>query len=410
MSHTLKLRRTIVYACYATISLTACKKEQGYTTTQPSPKTSHTKARVLENDDQTLADIQAFYLSVQNIRDSKDQGLNLASLDDAEFLTEATYNYYAARMNYDHDVQRVELSVLEPAVREGILMKDVADAFWKIKAQLMDAYNKIDYKEKGLASFDLKLTVIDEKTLSFDVIATIKSNPSPDVPSELINRINWATGASNHAWDAKTSSPQLFNTGSGDGQADLVSGLVSGINSTKPNAATVLRQLGISNYWHGTQPSIAYGQLIVNRQYVSKSDNLYTGSNTGGLVSDYNTQQIYGYINTRIWSCYEFTPVDASKVYKKWLTTPNLNFYLGFVPQIIDEGKNNLVIPPNSGLNNSSYTFVDLHVIWNPMSNPQQDPNLWNNQPFINQNHTYQMTYGVITGIALPPTGGLETM
>jgi len=394
---TKKKRRVLTLGLLLATTFTACKKDE---VSGLKPNTS--ASRSLNDDRQVLSDIQTFYQNMRNIRDGKDPGGNLISIEDAEFLTEASYNYYVARNDYKYATTAVNFSIQEPMSSEGILMKSVTDAFWKIKTNLMNTYNQINFDGKGLALFDLKLSVVDSKTIRFDVYATIKTGPAPSLPVDEIGGMQTVSGAMNHAWFSQSSdpSPTGGNPGSG-GQCDLDllnnAPVANSQNSSLPGAATVLRTLGINNYWNGNQPAIYYGQLIAYQQTISRYDD-YTdpGAVIGAPVSDYNQRQIPGYINSRIWSCWMDFSGNPYTIYKYWLTTPNLNFYLGFVPTIIDESKHNLVMPPNSGLSQNSYILDDLGVL--AVIPPINSGNGY---------HLYKITFGVVTGIALPPGGSL---
>ncbi|PZF72589.1 hypothetical protein [Taibaiella soli] len=414
----LRKKTLLALGLLSVASLTACTKKHD-SGTNVKPKTS--TARSVENDDQTLADIQTFYQNVKNIRDGNDPGSTLISADDAEFLTEASYNYYVARNDYKYATTSVDFSITEPMSSEGIQMKDVTDAFWQIKANLMTTYNQINFDEKGLALFDLKLTVIDDRTISFDVYATIKSGPEPTIPSSVINNVYTVSGAPNHAWNAISSS-DIASTAAAPGQYNIDitnKSLISGSQTygqNGPGAAEVLRKLGINNYWQGNQPAIAYGQLITYIQYKDLPSMSTTA--VASPISDYVASNIPGYVNRDRWVCTKFYSIpgtylisDADQVFKEWLTTPNMNYYLSFIPGLISNGKNALVMPPNSGLTTNSYVFCDLKIYaLYPVSGGAQpaNTNIYN-QPWLTFWHAYKMTYGVITGIKLPPPGSLAT-
>ncbi|PZF73177.1 hypothetical protein [Taibaiella soli] len=397
----------------AVASFTACKKDDSGSKVKPPVST----ARSVEDSRQLLADIQTFYSNMQVIRDGKDPGSNVISFDDAEFLTEATYNYYLARNDYDYATTAVNFSIPAPVTDGGVQMKDVTNAFWQIKDNLMKTYDQINYADKGLALFDLKLNVVDDRNISFDVYATIKTGPAPTIPASEIGGVKTAVGTPNHAWNAKNSAPLNGQGNNGQCDLDLATGtIVPGSQSSSvPSAATVLRQLGIANYWGWNPPAIKNGQLIAYQQTVTKVDDLVynlSGCVISSPVSDYNQRQIAGYMNTRIWSCEEFYTGanidDANKDYKSWLTTPNLNFYLGFIPTIINEAKGSLLMPPNSGLSPSSYVLDDFGIEWKGGAGGIQAAAPPFNRPFVNQRHEYKITYGVITGVPLPPAGDLS--
>lgn len=411
---TKKKKQILACAVLLAASFAACRKDVSIHTVPPKAAVP----RNLNDSRQLLADIQHFYQRMQTIRDGMDNGANIVAIDEAEFLTEATYNYYVARNDYKAQSVAVNISIPEPMTNGGILMKDVTDAFWQIKAKLLDAYNKIDFDGKHLAQFDLKLNVGDGGTVSFDAYTTITTGSSLSISGINTGGVQKVDGAANHAWNVRCSAPPILQGTPNPGQCDLnmVDGtLIGSPNTTLPNGSVVLRQLGVSNYWGGNPPVIT--TMIGYMQTITREDMTNNpNSAIGWPISDYNNQHIHGYINSRIWSCDQFYNVagttdhsDLNEGFKTWLTTANLNFYLSFIPAIITECKNNLVMPPNSGLTPASYTLSDLSVVWATNFAAQQ-PEWPFFLPHINQRHQYKITYGVVTNIPLPPVRKLGSI
>lgn len=152
------------------------------------------------------------------------------------------------------------------------------------------------------------------------------------------------------------------------------------LNTNLPGAAQCLRTFGLNNYWGGmllqsgfyvnlvTAPGIKEGPHITNPL------SSYSTLNNGLPIPGYDNPNILGYTyNTSIWCTWVFytstsNPIisDPYIVFKDYLTTPMMNFYLNSIPGIISNN-----IPQGKTL--CDFNIQDPDPIM-PILSPNQSP------------------------------------
>lgn len=312
--------------------------------------------------------ISGFYQEMQDLKGSTPQSgkhttlSNMISLDSAEFLTEATYNYYYARNGFEGMVN-YQFSISEPCTSGSTISEDnVSDAFYKILDSLTVVIHNIDYAERRLATFDLEVQQVGE-TAVFEVNANIVRGPEPSDEYLVVDNHRQLTGAANHAWamidDGFGSgylthyAPGIGNIIYGTGQCDVDAtnnGNPVGTQNNAPGARWTLRSYGMSNYLGFS--ATAFGYLVTKIKTTSVS-----ASSVSSPLSPFHA--IPGYNNTNIYGLYcDYSSgmlsvpslVDPNWGYKQWLVTGMMNYYLNFIPGII------------SGAVPTGKTFYDFNI------------------------------------------------
>ena len=394
---------TVMSASVLGLSLfSSCKKDDAEVQKVGTTTMTPAESKALE------ARIQAFYAKVKALHNgaaAKGTEAELMSPEDAEFLTEATYNYYVARHS-DDMVQSYAVKVEEPMTDGKIDMADVSDAFYALKAAIMTVYNSVNYTDKGLESFDLQVKVENGQAV-FYAMGNIKSGGplgGPDVA--MISNIKTLNTPATRGYRAFSAMSPFLSTpviipGSngltayyGKGQVDLnfANHTTSNYDATKPDGANILRSLGLGNY-HETYGyyALAYGQLITNVQFAPLAPTPLTAP----LPSPYNN--IDGWDNSDILKVTRFFDAtgnsnDIDVNIKAYMNTTMMNYYLSFIP-----AKINAALP--------GYRVVyDLNILFHSSTTPNiLHDGAFNNRYYETQLVQYYLSYGTITGIPLSP-------
>jgi len=374
-------RATYVTSTLAILSLAACKKEQQQA---PAPAAVK-KSEVKELDPkETTQRIEDFYKNMQNVRDHKGDPSVIYSVDDAVFLVEGAYNYRAVSADPESSIQYVDFNIDIPLSGGNLLAQGVSDAMWKIKQRLMDVYEPIAYENKALTFFDLEGSIVGTK-----VVFSVHAGISKAALDYFGAGPRSFTAAPNHGW---------FNSSMDQCDIDIPnrSLINSTYNGSLPGSTTVLAEYGNSNYFR-IQPPISALQpgYLVNIKSAEA-----TPADVPGAQTDYSVYDGYGH-NNDIWNAYVFYPypgasypVDPYEVFKEFITTPMMNFYLDHIPDVI-----NRTVPPNHMYAGT----LKIKSIERPGTGnlvPQPDPTLpgynpWTSYPAAKVwEHVYSVSYG----------------
>lgn len=318
--------------------------------------------------------IQNFYSRMQTLqrsqpnRTAKTTDNVYISVDSAEFLIEATYNYYVAGNEDDSSIVYYNgFSFPITIANDSILSEtEVAAYMQQIKDSMMAVYDTISYSNKRLALFDLE---IDHTTGTFtgsinvDYSFIILPNPKPTSTSIPGNQtVAWATFSSDCGRTPYyTMFPSKYGIGAtgsiyrngyhwgtavinfSDSPWTSPVPAVTSLNCNNPGAAVTLRNYGINNY-KATYGYPTPGKLLVNIRGGSPY-----GISSGGASFYYNTIHRYGVTTSEPWG---FNPADQFFVYAQnvsgqqstagknfythWLNVDMMNYFLGVIPGKID--------------------------------------------------------------------------
>jgi hypothetical protein len=336
------------------LAFTSCKPEDK-TKTAPAKRDYQLTSGTTINATQVDADIKSFYQKMKNLQSST--STENITVDDALFLIEGTYNKYVAERQFNCDVIPYEFTVKVPANSDGTLnMKKVSEAFYTIKSNMLAKKNALGGSTIGVETFDMTVaerpTGIDGQGYANFGVITIFKRPNPGFP---IDMTQWCNDnfheADDHVWSAGTQSAQIQGGVLFNGQATIDHAnkiLVPGSqNNTLPGAASSLRAKGVGNYQGFYCKSMMCG-YFVNLDSVQD----YYIAPAGAAPCQYVSMGIPSYTNVGTWKTdvYKIEPVDPNKVYKKWLTTPMMNYYLAGIPAIITAN----IVPGK--------TFANFHV------------------------------------------------
>lgn len=334
----------------------SCKKEGNL----KQPVTQANGPIAMRPDDDTLLElrIQSFYQQMNDCKTDPKSVAGELSIDSAEFLTEAAYNYYVARNSDDH-VRPCYFEISNTTANSAMDITEVSSLFWQIKDSLLAVYNDISYREKKLSTFDLEITY-ESGVRKATVRASIADGPTPTCDYILsTGGIKSFSAGPDHVWSAKPlgatytlSIPSGTGTNLsfiyGYGQSTIDMGIVPETLSapqtlTLADAKSCLRSFGLNNVYGITT---TLNQFLVNIHVASynanANPNLLPVTN---LPSPYHT--INGFYDVPILMC-DFSVAtnqtinDSRVVVKTWLNTDLMNFYLGQIPSIV-----NSLIPPN---------------------------------------------------------------
>jgi len=361
---------------FSTVSLTlySCKKERVLQTN----KQTALQPQALEDGDLELGErIESFYATMQELEPGSPPSMDSIDVDSAEFLIEATYNYYCARVDYESEMQNIQFEITKPLQGAGYInLKDAADAFWEIKQMLVDEYNNISYDDKALSFFDLEL-VIEGDNVHFIVNADISKSigftepTTTDADGDII--INQP---SNHVWG--TIGINTFAPISAQGTLSTTPNLnVSVASGQNPGAMEVLEKYGTFNYISKYASGITTS-LIVNVSTGWRIDAWKGNEIPTSSPSEYFSLGLPGYnpyapsyflnaYNGNIWMTWHNYGTNGIALntsannteYKEWLTTSMMNFYLKYLPGIVQNGLINYRASQNNG---SQIHFRKLNI------------------------------------------------
>jgi hypothetical protein len=350
-----KLKKPLSFFLFflSTVTLTfySCKKER-----QLQKNTNnYQQPQALEDGDLELGErIESFYATMQDLEPGSASSQDSIDVDSAEFLIEATYNYYCARINYEAELEHVQFELTKPLQGANQLnMKDAADAFWQIKQELIAVYNNIDYDDKTLSLFDLEVEVVDDHVrfvIEADITKSIGFTESTTTDANGDKVINQS---SDHVWGTIDHS----NMSNIDAQGTISTSPsvnVSPSSGQNPGALATLKKYGIFNYLIKYNQSTTPIVLNVNIQNGWTIDPWSGGSQIPtASSSQYLTMGLTGYnpsgfglnaYNGSMWIAWQnygstgASLTDPEILYKEWLTTPMMNFYLKYLPDILQAG------------------------------------------------------------------------
>ncbi|KAA5533717.1 hypothetical protein F0919_14385 [Taibaiella lutea] len=317
--------------------------------------------------------VTQFYSDVTALKDEPASADNV-SLQQAVLNTEAVYNKYVVVKDYSGDIATDEISFQIPAKNDGsgsVNMKEAANTFWAIKAALLTKQSNLTENNvvPVLEAFDLEvITDADGNpaltegnyTLRADIAFArpVGNNTGVEQDNDIF------TSPPTHSWRAWGSTDGTWPT---NGQATIdhtnMTVIVSSIDLSKRSAPTALRALGIHNYRQ------TYGQTPTG--YAFDISTVGGNSNSGiafpvmpSVNCDYVTRGINDYANIRWWDTkiYDDISADPYVIYKVWLTTPMMNYYVAAIKDAI-----NLNLAPGK-------YFYDFHIKTNTASGGQQSP------------------------------------
>lgn len=348
------------------LAFTSCKPEDK-TKTAPAKKEYQLISGSTINATQVNTDIKNFYQKMKNLQSGA--STENITVDNALFLIEGTYNKYVAERQFNCDVIPYEFTVKVPANSDGTLnMKKVSEAFYSIKAKMLAKKNELGGNTIGVETFDMtvaeKPTGVDGLGYANFGVLTIFKRPNPGFP---IDMTQWCNDnfheVDDHVWQAGTSSIPVVPGASTNGQATIDHAnkiLVPGsLNNTLPGAASSLRAKGVGNYQGFYCKSMMCG-YFVNLDSVQD----YYIVPAGATPCQYVALGIPDYDNVGTWktNLYKTESADPNKVYKRWLTTPMMNYYLAGIPAIITAH----IVPGK--------TFANFHVFTNTAFQPSNVP------------------------------------
>jgi hypothetical protein len=363
------------------VSLMACNKKTENPVTKPALIATQTGV-------DPTPQIQNFYQQMKSLRDNGIGDVSQYSINDAVFNVEGAYNYYVVQQDYNAITQPVDFEISTTANEQGnISANNVANVFWQIKSKLLETFNSIQSPDKALTTFDL-----EARTEGNNVIFSIKARFL--LTRFQSNHNNTFAEAANHAWWIPTGSAPNYAKGQCD--IDMNTKTAQNVNTTVPGAAAMLRQYGIGNYNGSTVRLSGYFVNNVTSMIWSAS------GPTSNVQSSYAASNIPGYSNTTIWNTYKFTNgtssnwqfADADMVFKDYLTTPMMNFYLQFIPGIISSNT-----PNGKTLNDFNITWITC--LCSPTA-ASTGNNPWP-YPALRYEYRYDITYGnyVVTDIQI---------
>jgi hypothetical protein len=340
------------------LAFTSCKPEDK-TKTAPAKRDYQLTSGTTINAIQVDADIKSFYQKMKNLQSGT--STENITVDNALFLIEGTYNKYVAERQFNCDVIPYEFTVKVPANSDGTLnMKKVSEAFYTIKSTMLAKKNALGGSTIGVETFDMTIaerpTGVDGQGYANFGVITIFKRPNPGFP---IDMTQWCNDnfheAADHVWKAGTQSdPTMIPGLDMNGQATIDHAnkiLVPGsTNNTLPGAASSLRAKGVGNYQGFYCKSMMCG-YFVNLDSVQD----YYIAPAGATPCQYFAMGIPDYTNVGTWKtkAYNTGVSDPYHVYKLWLTTPMMNYYLAGIPAIITAH-----IAPGK-------TFANFHVYTN---------------------------------------------
>jgi hypothetical protein len=328
------------------MAIGSCKKD---TSIASMPKTSDTpKASLISGgmtDEQIDAMITQFYSDVTALKNENTPAANI-SPQEAALNIEATYNKYVVVTNYSGDIATDKISFHIPANKDGFVnMKEVANAFWAIKSELLTKQSNLTENNvvPTLEAFDLELVTnadgnpkLTEGNYTLEASIAFARPIGGDTGVEPVNDNIFKNGAT-HCWWADGSTD---GTWSSSGQATIdhpnMTVIASSIDLSKPSAPMSLRTLGVHNYHQAygpTPPGYAF-----NISTVGGSANYYvTFPVMIATNCDYVTRGIADYTNKRWWDTKRYTTAygDPYVIYKVWLTTPMMNYYVAAIKDVI---------------------------------------------------------------------------
>jgi hypothetical protein len=352
----------VLVAAASIFTFTSCKPEDK-TKTAPAKRHYQLTSGTTIDAVQVDADIKSFYQKMKNLQTGT--STENITVDNALFLIEGTYNKYVAERQFNCDVIPYEFTVKVPANSDGTLnMKKVSEAFYTIKSSMLAKKNALGGSTIGVETFDMTVaerpTGVDGQGYANFGVITIFKRPNPGFP---IDMTQWCNDnfheAAGHIWQAATESTAILGWPQ-EGQGEInhtTKQLIPGSqNNNLPGAASSLRAKGVGSYQGFYCKSMMCG-YFVNLDSVQA---FYT-TPTGASSNQYVSMGIPDYSNAASWKTdkvYNTPSDDPYDVYKRWLTTPMMNFYLSNIPGIISAS----VMPGK--------TFANFHIWTNDGSTP----------------------------------------
>jgi hypothetical protein len=364
----------VLIAAASIFTISSCKPEDK-TKTAPAKRDYQLTSGTTFDATRVDADIKSFYQKMKSLQGGS--STENITVDNALFLIEGTYNKYVAERQFNCDVIPYEFTVKVPANSDGTLnMKKVSEAFYTIKSNMLAKKNELGGSSIGVETFDMtvaeKPTGVDGQGYAIFGVITIFKRPNPGFP---IDMTQWCNDnfheAADHVWRAETQSdPTIIPGLETNGQATIDHAnkiVVPGtIDNTFPGAASSLRAKGVGNYQGFYCKSMMCG-YFVNIDFAYN----YYAAPAGAASNQYVAMGVPDYTNVGTWvtNQYKTGAADPYNVYKKWLTTPMMNYYLAGIPAIITAN----IVPGK--------TFANFHITTNtnfqPTSVPYDIPAHW---------------------------------
>ena len=399
-STNLSLRRISHYgmalAMTASIAFASCqKKEQVNETTPPLTAAKESPLASL-TDREILTAIDEFYEKMKDIKAGKPHSEEL-TVDDMNFLLEATYNSYAVGVpEHDYETEQQLFSITLPTTRSGNAdINEVGKIFWDIKGKLMSFYDGLQAKDKALNFFDTEAKLVGNDIV-IDVNAIFRTTLFDWFATSNCNRTFTEPNA--HGWKSYPpypASPPATGAFTIDysyarGQADInftTKTLVPGTqNNNKPGAAEALRSYAIAKY-RGCNPN-SCGLFYVN----ITSNEMHTWQGGTALttpVSLYKNMNIMGYEHNRdVWQTVIFQSDtlpgfyvnDTDVIFKRWISTQQMNFYL-------NRTQNHISARIPAGKTLYDFNVVGMMCLCMPVG-PNHPENIYH-LPFLAYSHIY---------------------
>lgn len=282
-------------------------------------------------------------------------------------------------------------TVEAPLTSGSIHENDATDAFWDIQDSLLSVYDTIAYANKELCFFDLEASTSGPNaqfkvTAAFSRAAlTSPPNCSPTFASRYASATAFAVEGENPT-SLNSQNVGTFWYGYGQGTYNT-SNHVTGVDYTKPDAPTLLRQYGIRAYLGCNTQYQGCGYWAYVTTDFGMPQTLTTPVMPNINVPGYcGNVDIYGslWISDGPWFPYDFS-VDPDLDLKKYLSVGMMDFYRARIPWHI-----NNKIP-------SGKTFYDFNIaVVNCGCIPAKNvnaclPNDWT----VQISHVYHVSAGV---------------
>lgn len=297
--------------------------------------------------------------SSKNQNNTKTTSGETYTADSAQFLMEAALNMYAVKKIDSAEVDTRTFIISAPISSAGLIDEaDVSNTFWAIRDSLMELYNAITASNKELEFLEITHQVA-APLVQFKITGAISKGviTGAGCPYDFSSH-----HAANRAFIIRGTNGTSTTSASGTyyygyGQGDFVNGhVVNKVSSTNnPDAPTLLRRFGISNYKNcSIQTAYTCGYYVdISTQETT------TGTTLSSPTADFVANSIPTYNNSDIFNSFIFwddcgtfaTSIsDAYLDYKEYLNTPMMDFYLARIPSYI------------SNYVGSTYSFYDFNI------------------------------------------------